>query len=111
MALVVVSERYPSLHDRIVLAHTTKTLDLRKVILIDSQTTHNVFCNDKYLENICRAKKVLHLRTHGGRMSISKEDDVKGLYLVGKDATVYYENAAITNILSFKKMAKLYWIT
>ena len=44
-------------------------------------------------------------------MSISKEADVKGLYPVGKDATVYYHKAAITNILSFKKMAKLYRIT
>ena len=44
-------------------------------------------------------------------MSISKEADVKGLYPVGEDAAVYYDKAAITNILSFKKMAKLYRIT
>ena len=44
-------------------------------------------------------------------MSISKEADVKGLYPVGRDATVYFDKAAITNILSFKKMAKLYRIT
>ena len=50
-ALVLVLERYPSLHSGIVLSHTTKALDLRKVVLIDSQTTHDVFCNDKYLES------------------------------------------------------------
>ena len=62
--------------------HTTKSLDLRKVVLIDSQTTHDVFCNDKYLENIRHAKKVLHLGTNGGGMSISKEADVKRYILL-----------------------------
>ena len=40
-ALVLVSERYPSLHNGIMMAHTTKALDLRKVVLIDSQTMHD----------------------------------------------------------------------
>ena len=44
-------------------------------------------------------------------MVISREDDVLGLYPDGYNNTVYYDVDAITNILSFKKMAKVYRIT
>ncbi len=76
-----------------------------------SKTTHNVFCNDKYVENIHKAKSSLHLSTNGGGMTITQEADVVGLYPVGCDSTVYYNTNAITNILSFKKLEKIYQIT
>ena len=44
-------------------------------------------------------------------MTITQEADVVGMYPVGRDSTVYYDVDAITNILSFKKIAKTYWIT
>ena len=44
-------------------------------------------------------------------MVISLEADVLGLYPKGYNDTVYYNVDAITNILSFKKMAKFYCIT
>ena len=44
-------------------------------------------------------------------MTITKEADVIGLYLDGCDSTVYYDTGAITNILSFKKLAEIYQIT
>ena len=109
-AMAIVQDKYPDLHNGIVMAHTMKTVNLRKVILIDGQTTHDVFCNNKYVENIRKAKSSLHLSTNGGGMTITQEADVVGLYLVGSDSTVYYNTDAITNILSFKKLAKIYWI-
>ena len=44
-AMAMVQDKYLDLHDGIVLAHTMNALNLRKVvlILIDSQTTHNMF--------------------------------------------------------------------
>ncbi len=53
---------------------------LREEILIDSQTTHDVFCNPKYVGKVRKAKKKLHLSTNGGGMVISLEADVLGLY-------------------------------
>jgi hypothetical protein len=44
-------------------------------------------------------------------MVVSRVADVLGLYPKGYDDTVYYNVDAITNILSFKKMAKVYRIT
>ena len=46
-AMVMVQDKHPDLHDGIVLADTMKALNLRKVIIINSQTTHNVFCNNE----------------------------------------------------------------
>ena len=40
-------------------------------------------------------------------MVISRKADVLGLYPDGYDDTIYYDKQAITNILSFKKMAKV----
>ena len=109
--MTVVRGNYAELHDRIALAHRTPDLKLRDEILIDSQTTHDVFCNTKYVKNVRKARKDLHLSTYGGGMIISREADVLGLYPDRYDDTVYYDKQAITNILSFKKMAKVYCIT
>jgi hypothetical protein len=110
-AMAVIEGNYAELHAGIALAHRTPELKLCDAILIDSQTTHNVFCNTKYVKNVQKAKKNLHLSTNGGGMVISREADVLGLYPDGYDDTVYYDVRAITNILSFKKMAKVYRIT
>jgi hypothetical protein len=109
-AMAVVLGNYAELRNGIALAHRTPDLNLRNEILIDSQTMHNVFCNTKYVNNVRKAKKNLHLSTNGGGMVISREADVSGLYPDGYDDTVYYGVRAITNILSFKNMAKVYRI-
>ncbi len=44
-------------------------------------------------------------------MVIAREANVSGLYPDGYDDSVYYDKQAITNILSFKKLAKVYCIT
>ena len=110
-ALIMIAYSYPSLHDGIVLAHTTKALNLQKAIPINGQTMHNIFCNTKYVEKIRRSKKILHLSTNGGGMTISTEADVQGLYSEGQSATDYFDMKAITNILTFKKLAKINRIT
>jgi hypothetical protein len=110
-AMAVVQDNYAELHDGIVLAYRSPELNLRNEILIDSQTTHDVFCNEHYVKNSRKAKKDLHLSTNGGGMIISKEADVSGLYPDGYDDSVYYNVRAITNILNFKKLARVYRIT
>ena len=103
-----VQEDYPELHDGILLAHKIPNLRLREEILIDSQTTHDVFCNPKYVGKVRKVKRNLHLSTNGGGMVISLEADVLGLYPEGYDDTVYYDKDVIMNILSFKKLATVY---
>ena len=113
-AMAILRDEYPKLYEGIVMAHKSgeiEKLNLRNSILINSQTTHYVFCNESYVKNIRKAVRMLHLTTNGGTMKITCEADVPGLYPVGSDATVYFDHGAITNILSFKKLAKKYRIT
>ncbi len=110
-AMAVIEGNYAESHAGIALAHRTPELKLRDGILIDSQTTHNVVCNTKYVKNVRKAKKNLHLSTNGGGMVISCKSDVSGLYPDGYDNSVYFDVRAITNILSLKKMATVYRIT
>jgi len=79
-AMEVVQANYSELHEGIVLAHKTQQLKLRDAILLDSETTHDVFCNSKYVTNVRKARKTLHLSTNGGGMVISQEADAIGLY-------------------------------
>ena len=51
-AMEVVQENYSELHNGIVLAHKMPHLKLRGAILLDSETTNDVFCNPKYVGNI-----------------------------------------------------------
>jgi hypothetical protein len=68
--------------------------------------------NVKYVENVRTANKILQFSTNGGGMSITHKAAVKGLYPEGCNSTVwYYNTGAINNILSFKKLAKIYRIT
>ena len=100
--LAIVEDKYPHLHSGIMLAHTTKAVNLQKVILIDSQTMHKGFCNDKYVENIRKATKLLRLSTNVGGMTISNKMDVTGFYPEGSNGTVYFDKKPITNILSLR---------
>ena len=110
-AIEVVQANYSELHEGIALAHKTRQLKLRDAILLDNETTHDVFCKSKYVTNVRKARKTLHLSTNGGGMVISQEADAIGLYPDGCNCTVYYDARAITNILSFKKLSEVYRIT
>ncbi len=66
VAMAVVIGNYAKQHNGIAMAHWTPDLKLRNEILIDRQTTHDVFCNPKYVQNVQKAGKNLHLSTNGG---------------------------------------------
>jgi hypothetical protein len=81
-------------------------LNMREVILLDSQSTICVFCNDKLLENITKAKSPLQLRSNGRTMLLTKQDTINNY-----NQKVWYSADAITNILSLKNLKKQYQVT
>ena len=79
-----------------------RDLDLRSIILLDSQSTVNVFCNRKYISNVRKDATPLKLSSNGGTMNITRVADI------GQEQTVWYSPNAIANILSLKCVSQTY---
>jgi len=69
-------------------------------ILLDSQSTVDVFSNPKLLTNIRDAKRSLTLYCNAGKAIINKKGDLKGY------ETVWFYPDGITNILSLGNVKK-----
>ena len=74
-------------------------------ILLDSQSTVDVFCNGKMLTNINEAKRDLTLHCNASTMSISKKGDLRSY------GTVWYHLDGIANILSLNNIKKKYKVS
>ena len=87
-------------------------LDLREEVLLDSETTHALFCNPKLVNNIRDSSTSLRMSGNGGMMVITQKADLPGLYPDHiKPAETWFSSKAITNLLSFKCLNKIYRIT
>ena len=53
-------------------------VDMKKVILLDNETTSSIFANEDYVHDITQAKQQLDLETNGGTLTTIKEATVPG---------------------------------
>jgi len=74
-------------------------------ILLDSQSTVDVFSNAKLLTNICDVKRCLTLYCNVGKAIITKKGDLKGY------GTVWFYPDGIANILSLSNVQKKHRMT
>jgi hypothetical protein len=81
-------------------------LDLKNVILLDSQSTMDLFCNPKLVEDIHKSDKRMRLRSNGGTMMVSHKAKMKGY---NKD--VWFSKDAITNIIALSNLITQYRVT
>ena len=70
---------YQNIKVRFKKSHTNSIkIDLRKVILLESQSTMDLLCNPKLIGKIYKAKKKIHLQSNRVKMIITHKAQVAG---------------------------------
>jgi hypothetical protein len=86
--------------------HGTKIkLDLKKVILLDSQSTMDLICDPALVELTFESSHSMRLKSNGGTMEVKKQAIMPGYHV-----HLWYNKKAITNILSLSNMIKHYHV-
>jgi hypothetical protein len=73
-------------------------VDMKELILLDSDSTDIVFCNPKYVMNISESNYPLSVSTNGGQLKSHKKCDIPHM------DHVWYNENLIMNIISLKHM-------
>jgi hypothetical protein len=77
--------------------------NLRGVVLLDNQSTVDIFCNKEFVSNIQPAPVSLILKSNGGELIAHHIADVADY-----DEPVWFSKKVITNIFTLKYMKKQY---
>ncbi len=81
-------------------------LNLRKIILLDNESTMDLFCYAGYVQDMRKADVNLRLKSNGGTMRVTQQATV-----LGYEQPVWYDKNAITNIIALKNIIKQYRVT
>lgn len=79
---------------------------MRDIILLDSDSSDTVFCNEKYVTNIHESGETLDLETNGGGLRSTKKCDVP--YGIGRH---WFNKNSITNIIGLSDMCDVCRVT
>ena len=79
--------------------------DLRELLLLDNQSTTDLFCDKKLLRDIKQVQGSCTIITNGGQITTNKKGYLKNY------GYVWYHPEAITNILSLSNVIKKYKVT
>jgi hypothetical protein len=81
-------------------------LDLRNVILLDSQSMMDLFCNKSLVNNITTANTTMRLQSNGNRMAVTQKPTIPGY-----KKTIWYSKDAISNIIALSNLIQQYHVT
>ena len=73
---------------------------LREVVLLDNQSTTDIFCNKDFLEDIQEVSETLYLDTNGGVLKCNHKGTLPGY------GEVWYNDKAIANVISMSNAEK-----
>jgi hypothetical protein len=78
-------------------------LDLKEVILLDSQSTMDLFCDPNLVENVAKTSKKMKLQSNSGTMMVGHKAKMAG-YI----HDVWLSKKAITSIIALSNLIKQY---
>jgi hypothetical protein len=87
-------------------AGSSVKIDLREVILLDSQSTMDIFCNAALVSKTCKSTTSMRLKSNGGTMVVTRKATMPGY---NKD--VWFSTRAITNIIALSNLIQQYCVT
>jgi hypothetical protein len=80
-------------------------LDLKEVILLDSQSTMDIFCNTALVRKISKSRYNMRLKINVGTMVVTRK-----AMLEGYNKTVWFSTRAITNIIALRNLIDQYHV-
>jgi hypothetical protein len=87
-------------------AGSSVKIDLREVILLNSQSTMDLFYNAALVSNTCKSTTNMRLKSNGGTMVVTRKATMPGY---NKD--VWFSTRDITNIIALRNLIQQYRIT
>jgi hypothetical protein len=81
-------------------------LDLKEVILLDSQSTIDIFCNAALVSKISKSRSNMRLKSNDGTMVVTRKATMEGY-----TKTVWFSTRAITNIIALRDLIDQYRVT
>jgi hypothetical protein len=84
---------------------SSKKTDLRNMILLDNQSTVDLFCNPSLVSRIWESQDSMTVHGNGGTLTTTTKALIKNY------GEVWFHKDAITNILSLKNVSKKFRVT
>jgi hypothetical protein len=81
-------------------------IDLRGVILLDSQSTMDLFCNESLVSKTCKSRTSMKLKSNGGTMIVTRKATIPG-----NNKDVWFSTRAIIKIFALSNLMQQYRVT
>jgi hypothetical protein len=81
-------------------------LDLKEVILLNSQSTKDLFCNAALVSKFSKSISNMRLKSNGGTMVVTRKTTMEGY-----NKTVWFSTQATTNIIALCNLIDQYRVT
>jgi hypothetical protein len=95
--------KHAQVHNNVQKDHT---LNMQNVILLDNESTMDLFCNESFVTGVMRSKHSVHVTGNGGTLVVKRKATLNGYH-----AKVWFHAKAITNILALANVKKQYRVT
>ena len=96
---------WSNLHYNLNNCRSNKEIELKDLVLLDSDSTNTIFCNRDHVENMKKAKIPLEIQTNGRTLTLTQTCKIPFL------GTHWFVEGAITNIISLADLSKNYRVT